>query len=83
MRGRRLLLAAMIMIQTLSFMVPAVSGEEQGTVDPHKDTGSPPLELLEFLGEWETKDGEWIDPIELEQWPLPDQEQEKNEDSHP
>ncbi len=26
----------------------------------------PPLELLEFLGQWETDDGEWIDPQELE-----------------
>ena len=26
---------------------------------------SPSLELLEFLGNWETKDGEWLDPVEL------------------
>ncbi len=26
----------------------------------------PPLELLEFLGQWETDDGEWIDPQALE-----------------
>ncbi len=24
------------------------------------------IELLEFLGEWETDEGEWIDPIELD-----------------
>ncbi len=24
------------------------------------------MEFLEFLGEWETEEGEWIDPIELE-----------------
>jgi len=73
----------MIMIQMLFFMVPAVTGEEQRAADPHNDTGSPPLELLEFLGEWETQDGEWIDPLDFEEWPLPDQEHEKNEDSHP
>ncbi len=28
---------------------------------------SPTLELLEYLGEFETEDGEWIDPEELEQ----------------
>lgn len=28
---------------------------------------SPSLELLEYLGEFETEDGEWIDPEELEQ----------------
>lgn len=26
----------------------------------------PSMEFLEFLGEWETEDGEWIDPVELE-----------------
>ena len=24
------------------------------------------IEFMEFLGEWETSDGEWIDPAELE-----------------
>ncbi len=26
----------------------------------------PDMELLEFLGEWETEDGEWLDPTSLE-----------------
>lgn len=26
----------------------------------------PSVEFLEFLGEWETEQGEWIDPNELE-----------------
>jgi hypothetical protein len=26
----------------------------------------PSMAFLEFLGEWETEEGEWIDPIELE-----------------
>ena len=26
----------------------------------------PSIEFLEFLGEWETEEGEWIDPVELE-----------------
>ena len=26
----------------------------------------PAVELLEFLGEWETEEGEWIDPEEME-----------------
>ena len=25
----------------------------------------PSLELLEFLGTWETKDGQWVDPTQL------------------
>lgn len=35
---------------------------------------APSLELLEFLGEWETDDGVWIDPSELEQMVLPEEE---------
>ena len=26
----------------------------------------PTMEFLEFLGEWETEEGEWIDPVVLE-----------------
>jgi hypothetical protein len=26
----------------------------------------PSMDFLEFLGEWETEQGEWIDPLELE-----------------
>lgn len=39
----------------------------------------PTIEFLEFLGEWETEDGRWIDPEELEQLSLPDPEQERDE----
>ena len=34
--------------------------EEEG------DEGVPSVELLLFLGEWETDNGEWIDPGEFE-----------------
>ena len=27
------------------------------------DDGQPSMELLEFLGEWQTKDGDWVDPM--------------------
>ena len=30
-----------------------------------EDEQQPSLELLEFLGEWETEDGVWIDPLSL------------------
>jgi hypothetical protein len=41
---------------------------------------TPSLEFLEFLGDWETDDGEWIDPEELEQMVITDQDQQ-NEDA--
>jgi hypothetical protein len=31
----------------------------------------PGEELLEFIGSWETEDGQWIDPAELETLDLP------------
>ncbi|MBF8269099.1 MAG: hypothetical protein HW386_808 [Gammaproteobacteria bacterium] len=30
-------------------------------------TEEPAPDFIEFLGEWETADGEWVDPNELEQ----------------
>lgn len=34
------------------------------------------LEFLEFLGSWETEDGEWVDPLELIEKPMDEQEGE-------
>lgn len=28
-----------------------------------QDMAPPDLELIEFLGDWETKNGEWVDPL--------------------
>jgi hypothetical protein len=44
-----------------------------------KETVSPPLDLLEFLGEFETEDGEWIDPIEIDEMNLPDGERKDDD----
>lgn len=35
----------------------------------------PPMELLEFLAEFETENGDWVDPTELEDMDIPEQEQ--------
>ena len=43
----------------MSFVVTIAFAEPE-PVDPETD-----LELLEFLGSWETDDGEWIDPTML------------------
>lgn len=34
--------------------------------EPIKSEAMPSIEFLEFLGEWETEEGDWIDPVELE-----------------
>jgi len=44
----------MISLSPVTHSEPEIHGE------------APALELLEFLGEWETDEGEWIDPAELE-----------------
>lgn len=40
----------------------------------------PPMELLEFLAEFETENGGWVDPTELEDMDIP--EQEHTNDAH-
>jgi len=52
----------------------SVSADEQ-----KEDETLPSLELLVFLGEWETGNGEWQDPLELERMDLPEQEREKDD----
>lgn len=44
-------------------LVPALIGLTLSTT--LKADEVPSLELLEFLGNWETGDGEWQDPLEL------------------
>lgn len=39
---------------------PTESSEDTEELDPIS------LEFLEFLGEWETADGKWLDPNELD-----------------
>ncbi|MFQ5660442.1 MAG: hypothetical protein ACE5GZ_08440 [Gammaproteobacteria bacterium] len=45
--------------------------------------GAPSVDLLEFLGEWETADGKWVDPDDFGDdvyAGLPEQEQEESRD---
>ena len=59
---------------------PGFAQEPNQVREESEESEMPSLELLEFLGDWETDDGEWIDPEELEQIALTDQEQEEHED---
>jgi hypothetical protein len=67
MVGRRFLMG---MILLMSMSVVQVQGAGQD---------SPSIELLEFLGEWETQEGQWVDPAEFNDMVLPDEEQENDE----
>lgn len=74
--GKAYLWSTILLLGWLSPPVFAQEPEPAGT----EESEMPSLELLEFLGDWETDDGEWIDPEELEQIALSDQEQKNNED---
>ena len=45
-------------------LLAAAMGSE--AVIAQSEEALPDDALLEFLGEWETEQGEWIDPVELE-----------------
>jgi hypothetical protein len=49
---------ATIILLNLVFAAVAAAADEDST-------DMPSMELLEFLGEFQTEDGEWIDPMEL------------------
>jgi hypothetical protein len=44
----------------LFYMLPVLADEQVS------DEELPSLEFLEFIGEWETDEGDWIDPLEME-----------------
>lgn len=61
----------LVSILFVSLSAGSARGDEE---DP------PSMEILEFLADWETDEGEWIDPTTLDQMSLPDQEQEDDEE---
>ena len=71
MPGRDLFLGIMFMLNTNAIASEPTAQE------------LPSVELLEFLGDWETANGEWIDPTELEQMSLPEQEPAEGERDEP
>ena len=66
---------------------PAVAGDK-GTAangsNVKKEINAPSLrQILEFLGEWETDEGQWIDPTDTD-WLIPtEQESKRNESNQP
>ena len=54
---------------TVLFWILLAAGASQQTPDPnqHSDPNQPSLELLEFLGRFETIDGDWLDPMSFEE----------------
>ncbi len=57
-----LLCSALVAAQSTS---PAPAGPATQSPQEQEQEPGPSLELLEFLGQWETDDGEWIAPEDL------------------
>ncbi len=76
MQVKRILTILIVIFQAAVY-TPAFGGQS----DPQKAACSdpPPAELLEFIGEWETGEGKWLDPTLLEDW-APDEETRKEDD---
>ena len=76
--GNVRLWSTVLLLGLLSF--PAFAQEPGQVRENAENTEMPSPEFLEFLGDWETEDGEWIDPEELEQISLTGQEKEYDDD---
>jgi hypothetical protein len=72
------LLSTVLLLGLLSS--PALAQEPGQVGASQENIETPSLEFLEFLGDWETDDGEWIDPEELEQIAIADQEYEYDDE---
>lgn len=60
-RKKRLARSAVLLFMVSVYSISAAA----------EDDSVPPMELLEFLADWETTDGQWVDPLELEELSVP------------
>ncbi len=58
---------------------PAQANPLEVVVQTGQTEEAPSIEFLEFLGEFETQEGDWIDPEELEQMELADAQPDSKE----
>ena len=56
-RKKRLARPAVLLMMASVCSFPVTAG----------DDSLPAMELLEFLADWETADGQWVDPLELDE----------------
>ena len=79
---------AIAIILLLSFIPATAAGKDKETVDNSQHSGgksenSSFRELLEFLGEWETDGGSWVDPTDIDWLMMPEQESGEDEKQIP
>lgn len=64
MRVRLYLIAISLIMAQPSFAQDAGPARKPVAAAAGEEASAPSMELLEFLGEWEADDGEWIDPTD-------------------
>ena len=79
---------AIAMALLLSFIPATVAGKDKKTPAEYQDSSDKSLdpsfrELLEFLGQWETDGGNWVDPTDIEWLMTPEQESREDEKKKP
>ena len=72
----------------LSFFPMSAFGDDSETKDHEKlaegtKQEHPTMEMLEFLADWETKEGKWIDPTKFEEIVIPEMEQNDEKTGKP
>lgn len=70
-RVKKLIMATLLLLTCLP---QAHAFEPEEAKNPPTEQEAPTLDFLEFLGEWETEEGEWIAPDDLENMPLNENE---------
>ncbi len=66
---KKFIMAAILIFSCLPF-ANALETEIDQETGSEQEQETPTLDFLEFLGEWETDEGDWIAPEDLENMPL-------------
>ncbi|MFA9434639.1 MAG: hypothetical protein ACERKR_08190 [Deltaproteobacteria bacterium] len=77
--------AIVFLLSSLPATVVGQDGQSPAGSQHSKDNSqdSSFRELLEFLGQWETDDGKWVDPTDLDWLLTPEQESKDDEKKKP
>jgi len=77
--------AIVFLLSSLPATVVGQDGQSPASSQHSKDNSqdSSFRELLEFLGQWETDDGKWVDPTDLDWLLTPEQESKDDEKKKP
>jgi len=72
-KAKKIIMVALFLLNCIP-QAKALEPEEIRERDntPRHEEEPPSMELIEFIGEWETEDGDWINPEELADMPLND-----------